>query len=342
MPTQEQLEAAMQRALAISLQGPAFGVNPQVGSVILDPDGEIVTEGYHRGAGTDHAEVMALKNFAQDFPDTPLTNHTAVVTLEPCNHTGKTGPCAKALVDAGISSVVFAVSDPGLESGSGAKTLTDAGIEVSTGLMMHQAEDQNRVWLTANRLKRPFVTLKWASTLDGRSAAQDGSSKWISGAESRADTHFRRSEVDAILVGTATVLADDPELTARKPDGGYFEHQPVRIVIGETELPRNLKIFNDQAPTVEIRTRDLNLVLAELWSRELKHVFVEAGSTLASALVAAGLVDEFLVYMAPMLLGGNNSAIGDIGITNMEQALELEILETTRIGKDIFIRARSA
>lgn len=342
MPSKEQIEAAMQHALELALKGPATGINPQVGAVILDPAGSIVAEGWHLGSGTDHAEVMALKNFSEAFPNQSLIGHTAVVTLEPCNHTGKTGPCAKALVDAGVSRVVFASSDPGVESGSGAKTLSDAGIEVTHGVCLAEAEDQNRVWLVANRQRRPFVTLKWASTLDGRSAAEDGSSQWISGPESRADTHARRSASDAILVGTATAIADDPELTARKPDGSYYEDQPIRVVIGQSPLPKTLRVFNDKAPTIEIKSRDLEMVLSTLWEQGIKHVFVEAGSKLASAFVAADLVNEFLIYLAPMLLGGKNTALDEIGITNISEAMRLEILETTKFGGDILVRARRA
>ena len=342
MPSKEQIEAAMQHALELALKGPATGINPQVGAVILDPAGNIVAEGWHLGSGTDHAEVMALKNFSEAFPNQSLIGHTAVVTLEPCNHTGKTGPCAKALVDAGVSRVVFASSDPGVESGSGAKTLSDAGIEVTHGVCLAEAEDQNRVWLVANRQQRPFVTLKWASTLDGRSAAEDGTSQWISGPESRADTHTRRSNSDAILVGTATAIADDPELTARKPDGSYYEDQPIRVVIGQSPLPKTLRVFNDKAPTLEVKSRDLEMVLSTLWEQGIKHVFVEAGSKLASAFVAADLVNEFLIYLAPMLLGGKNTALDEIGITNISEAMRLEILETTKFGGDILVRARRA
>ena len=342
MPSKEQIEAAMQHALELALKGPATGINPQVGAVILDPAGSIVAEGWHLGSGTDHAEVMALKNFSEAFPNQSLIGHTAVVTLEPCNHTGKTGPCAKALVDAGVSRVVFASSDPGVESGSGAKTLSDAGIEVTHGVCLAEAEDQNRVWLVANRQQRPFVSLKWASTLDGRSAAEDGTSQWISGPESRADTHARRSASDAILVGTATAIADDPELTARRPDGSYYEDQPIRVVIGQSPLPKTLRVFNDKAPTIEIKSRDLEMVLSTLWEQGIKHVFVEAGSKLASAFVAADLVNEFLIYLAPMLLGGKNTALDEIGITNISEAMRLEILETTKFGGDILVRARRA
>jgi diaminohydroxyphosphoribosylaminopyrimidine deaminase/5-amino-6-(5-phosphoribosylamino)uracil reductase len=342
MPSVEQYEFAMRRALEISLNGPAVGINPQVGAVILDPAGLVVSEGWHKGAGSDHAEVMSLEHFAENFPGVSLKNHTAVVTLEPCNHVGRTGPCALALIEAGVSRVIFASADPGDQSSQGSQTLKDAGIEVIPGVLLKQAEEQNRVWLGSKRLGRPFVTLKWASTLDGRSAASDGTSQWISGPDSRADTHSRRTNADSILVGTSTAIADDPELTARRPDGNYFENQPIRIVLGESVIPNNLRLFNDRAKTIQIQTRDLNDALRQLWAQGIKHVFVEGGPKLASAFVAAKLVDEFIVYLSPMLLGGPNMALGQIGITSIEDAARLEVLETKQLGNDIFIRARSA
>jgi diaminohydroxyphosphoribosylaminopyrimidine deaminase/5-amino-6-(5-phosphoribosylamino)uracil reductase len=342
MPSVEQYEFAMRRALEISLNGPAVGINPQVGAVILDPAGLVVSEGWHKGAGSDHAEVMSLEHFAEKFPGVSLKNHTAVVTLEPCNHVGRTGPCALALIEAGVSRVIFASADPGDQSSQGSQTLKDAGIEVIPGVLLKQAEEQNRVWLGSKRLGRPFVTLKWASTLDGRSAASDGTSQWISGPDSRADTHSRRTNADSILVGTSTAIADDPELTARRPDGNYFENQPIRIVLGESVIPSNLRLFNDRSKTIQIQTRDLNDALRQLWAQGIKHVFVEGGPKLASAFVAAKLVDEFIVYLSPMLLGGPNMALGQIGITNIEDAARLEVLETKQLGNDIFIRARSA
>ena len=175
-----------------------------------------------------------------------------------------------------------------------------------------------------------------------RSAAEDGTSQWISGPESRADTHTRRSNSDAILVGTATAIADDPELTARRPDGSYYEDQPIRVVIGQSPLPKTLRVFNDKAPTIEIKSRDLEIVLSTLWEQGIKHVFVEAGSKLASAFLAANLVNEFLIYLAPMLLGGKNTALDEIGITNISEAMRIEILETTKFGGDILVRARRA
>ena len=336
-------ETAMQRALELALKGPGIGVNPQVGAVILDPAGEIVAEGWHMGAGTDHAEVAALKKlFALTGPGKLSPGYTAVVTLEPCNHQGRTGPCSVALIEAGISRVVYASSDPGSVSSQGAQRLTDAGVEVISGVLLSQAEDQGRVWLTANRKKRPFVILKWASSLDGRTAAQDGTSQWISGPESRADSHLKRSEVEAILVGTGTAVADDPELTARKPDGSYYEHQPLRVVMGKRELPSHLKVFNDKSKTIHIEKHDPAAVLDELWSIGVKSVWVEGGPKVASEFLRAGLVDEIIVYLAPMLLGGNNVSLQDIGVESMAGAIGLEIVENKMLGSDIYLRMRRA
>ena len=334
-------EPAMRRALELALNGPYQGVNPQVGAVILNEQNEIVAEGYHLGSGTDHAEVMAIKNFEAKFGKQPV-GLTAVVTLEPCNHTGKTGPCAKALIEAGIKKVVFASSDPGDASSKGAQTLEAAGVEVRSGVLLAEAEQQNRVWLTANRLRRPFVTLKWASSLDGRNAAADGTSKWISGIESRGHAHLNRANADAIAVGTQTVVSDNPELLARKVDGTYCTTQPQRVVIGMSDLPKDSRVFAAEPPAIQIKNRNLAEVLQQLWSQGIKHLIVEGGPTLASEFVKQGLVDEFHIYLAPKLLGGPKTALTDIGVTTMGQEIDLEILETTALGKDIFIRARRA
>ena len=330
-------QAAMQRALDLALLGPSTGVNPQVGAVILDRNLNIIAEGWHMGAGTPHAEVVALAQLAV-IPD----GATAVVTLEPCNHTGRTGPCAQALIAAGISRVVFASSDPGDASSGGAQTLRNAGIEVIENVMQAEADEQLRVWLTFATLKRPFVTLKWASSLDGRAAATDGTSQWISGPESRADSHLRRSQVDAILVGTGTVLADDPTLTARKPDGSLYAHQPLRVVIGDRDLPATAKIFNSDAETIVLKTRDLNQVLLQLRDHGVKHVWVEGGPQVASQFVAANLVNEYVIYQAPMLLGGTRTALGDIGVASMPQAKHLSVASVSQLGSDLLIIANPA
>jgi len=327
-------EPAMRRALELALLGPAYGVNPQVGAVILDADLKVIAEGWHKGAGTAHAEVDALSKL-----DAVPAGATAVVTLEPCNHTGRTGPCSQALIAAGISRVVYAVKDPGNESAGGASSLAAAGVEVIEGVLAELAFEQSVVWLTAINKQRPYVSLKWAQTLDGRTAATDKTSKWISGSVSREDVHLRRSQLDAILVGTSTVQYDNPDLTARKPDGSRYEHQPLRVVVGNSELSQDLRVFNDEAPTVQLKTHDIKEVLSQLWDRGIRHVLVEGGAQLASEFIAQGIFDEILIYQAPLLVGGTNVAVTDIGIDTMQKALELSFTEVKRIGDDVFIRA---
>ncbi len=334
------LESAMQRSLELALLGPAWGVNPQVGAVILDQEGRIVAEGYHKGSGTAHAEVMAIEDLKRSIPYPFAPGYTAVVTLEPCNHFGKTGPCAQALIDAGISRVVFPIKDPGNESAGGAQRLRDSGVEVIEGVLRDKAKEQARVWLSSKQLGRPFVTLKWASSLDGRIAAVDGSSKWISGEQSRQDAHRLRRDVDAILVGTGTVMADDPELTARDSGGNYFEHQPLRVVMGESSLPTEARVFNEKAETIQIRARNPQVVLQELHERQVKHLLVEGGSKIASEFIRNNLVDEFIIYLAPLLLGGPRLAINDLGIPSMSEAIKLRITEQKLLGDDLMIRAR--
>jgi diaminohydroxyphosphoribosylaminopyrimidine deaminase/5-amino-6-(5-phosphoribosylamino)uracil reductase len=334
------LESAMQRSLELALIGPAWGVNPQVGAVILDQEGRIIAEGYHKGSGTAHAEVMAIEDLRRSIPYPFAPGYTAVVTLEPCNHFGKTGPCAQALIDAGISRVVFPIKDPGNESAGGAQRLRDSGVEVIEGVLRDKAKEQARVWLSSKQLGRPFVTLKWASSLDGRIAAVDGSSKWISGEQSRQDAHQLRRDVDAILVGTGTVMADDPELTARDSGGNYFEHQPLRVVMGESSLPTEARVFNDKAETLQIRARNPQVVLQELQERQVKHLLVEGGSKIASEFIRNNLVDEFIIYLAPLLLGGPRLAINDLGIPSMSEAIKLRITEQKLLGDDLMIRAR--
>lgn len=183
------LESAMRRALVLAANGPTTGANPRVGCVILDASGTAVAEGWHRGAGTPHAEVDALARLTADA----ARGATAVITLEPCNHTGRTGPCSLALINAGVARVVYAVADPGVESSGGADRLRGAGVDVSAGVLADEVEPFLADWLVATRLGRPFVTLKWASSLDGRAAATDGTSRWITGPEARQDAHRRRA-----------------------------------------------------------------------------------------------------------------------------------------------------
>lgn len=341
--TNEQLEQAMFRALALAARGPAVDPNPQVGCVILDAAGNSIAEGWHRGLGTPHAEVDALSKLnGRDKLNGLAAGATAVVTLEPCNHTGHTGPCSEALIAAGISRVVYAVADPNPRADGGAERLSSAGVEVAGGLLEDEVTTFLSPWLTAARLGRPHVTLKWAASLDGRVAAADCSSQWITGPAARGHAHRQRATVDAILVGTGTVLADDPSLTARDANGGLLEHQPTPVVVGVRAVPTNAKLRAHPRTLVETGTRDLNEVMRALSDRGIHRVLVEGGPTLATALVAAGLVDEYLIYLAPTLLGGDRLALGDIGVGAIADARKLRITGVERLGDDILILALPA
>lgn len=329
----ERFEQAMRRALDLATRGPVVGGNPQVGCVLRDDGGAVVAEGWHRGAGTPHAEVDALSKVAD------ARGLTAVVTLEPCNHTGRTGPCAEALLAAGVTRVVYSVSDPGVESAGGAERLAAAGVEVVGGVLATEGEALLRPWLAAMRRGRPWVTVKWASTLDGRAAAADGSSQWISGSASRQRVHEERAQSDAILVGSGTVLADDPSLTARGDGGELLADQPLPVVVGERAIPANARLHAHPRGVLESRSRDLPAILADLHARGLRRVYVEGGPTLASAVVAAGLADEFSIYLAPALLGGPGLALGDLGIASMADIRRLSLEAVERLGDDIHVRA---
>jgi diaminohydroxyphosphoribosylaminopyrimidine deaminase/5-amino-6-(5-phosphoribosylamino)uracil reductase len=333
-------EQAMRHALALASHGPVTGGNPQVGCVLLDANGDRVAEGWHRGAGTAHAEVDALSKLAA-AGRSDARGLTAVVTLEPCSHHGRTGPCADALIEAGIARVVYAVPDPGAESGGGAKRLLEAGVEVIGGVLSAEVEEFLRPWLTAVRLGRPHVVVKWASTLDGRAAADDGTSQWITGEAARQRVHEQRSQVDAILVGTGTVLADDPSLTARGGDYGEFlRFQPLPVVIGERPVPADAKLRSHPAGLLETGTRDLQGVLRDLYGRGIRRVLVEGGPTLASAVIAADLADELFVFLAPVLLGGRGLAVADLGVSTLADAKRLGITSVETLGADLLVVAR--
>jgi diaminohydroxyphosphoribosylaminopyrimidine deaminase/5-amino-6-(5-phosphoribosylamino)uracil reductase len=334
----EELEGVMRRAIELAAQGPARGLNPQVGCVVLDGAGHVIAEGWHRGSGTPHAEVDALSKLTAE----QATGATFVVSLEPCNHTGQTGPCAQALIAAKVARVIYGETDPGQSSAGGAQTLRDAGVEVTGGVLATEVSEQLRDWMRSARLGRPFVTLKWASSLDGRAAAEDGTSQWISGEEARERVHLQRSQADAIVVGTGTVLADNPSLTARTPGGALHENQPMPVVIGERSIPEDSLVYwHPHAPLVTGH-RDIDLTLTELRAKGVRSVFVEGGPTLASAFIAAGVVDQFYIYLAPVLLGGDKLALTDLGIGTLSDRLNLELLSVERLGSDIFIEARPA
>ena len=326
---------AMRHALDLASRGPAVGGNPQVGCVLLDSSGTIVAEGWHRGAGTPHAEIDALSRVDS------AVGLTAVVTLEPCNHTGRTGPCSEALINAGIVEVFYAVSDPSPVAGGGAERLAAAGITSSGGVLADEVTEFLRPWLIATTLHRPFVTVKWASTLDGRTAATDGTSQWITGTAARQRVHEQRAASDAILVGTGTALADDPALTARGDAGELMEHQPIPVVVGLRALPTNARLRRHPAGLIETRSRDLPAILSDLFDRGVRRVFVEGGPQLASALIAADLADDFAIYLAPLLLGGDRLALGDIGVGTLADGRRLQITGVENLGNDLLVLARA-
>jgi diaminohydroxyphosphoribosylaminopyrimidine deaminase/5-amino-6-(5-phosphoribosylamino)uracil reductase len=327
---------AMVRALELAgTPGVPTGPNPRVGCVLLDPDGGVVAEGYHRGAGTPHAEADALARAGQRARGT-----TAVVTLEPCNHTGRTGPCSRALIEAGVARVVYAQADPNPVADGGHEALRAAGAEVLDGLMAAEACALNRVWSFAVRHGRPFVTWKFATTLDGRSAAADGTSRWITSAAARRDTHRLRGLADVILAGTGTVLADDPELTVRDDDGHPVAHQPLRAVMGHSDLPPDRRVLNGRAETVHLRTRDPAAALDAIFRRDRQHVFLEGGPTLAAAFWRAGLVDEVVAYVAPMLLGAGPPAVADLGVTTIAEAVGFHVVDIGVVGEGDDANAR--
>ena len=326
--------AAMRRALELAPNGPR-GLNPQVGAVILSPAGDVLAEGWHRGAGTPHAEVDALSRLTGEA----ARGATAVVTLEPCNHTGRTGPCSEALLAAGVARVVHAVADPGAVSSGGAARLREAGVDVIGGVVDDEGTALLDSGLCGQRPGRPHATVTGAQSLAGRAAAADGTSQWITGPDARADVHRRRSEADAIVVGTGTLLADDPALTARRPDGTLYEHQPRPVVLGVRAIPQEARVRKHPRPLMQDDGEDLPDLLDRLRELGAHRVFVEGGPTVASAFLRAGLVDDVLVYLAPTLIGGDRLALTDLGVTTIADQRRLHTDSIERLGDDLLIVA---
>jgi len=321
----------MDRACALAATpGVPLGPNPRVGCVLLDPAGRTLAEGHHRGAGTPHAEADALARAGA-----AARGATAVVTLEPCNHTGRTGPCAQALLDAGVRRVVFGQADPNPVAAGGAATLAAAGVEVVGGVLADQAAALNEPFTITATLGRPMVTWKVASTLDGRVAAADGTSRWITGPQARREVHELRAQVDAVLVGTGTALADDPSLTVRADDGTLATRQPVRVVMGSRPIPADAALRNGAAPLLVYPRQDPREVLADLAARGVQHVLLEGGPTLAAAFVRAGLVDRVRWYLAPALLGAGAPAVGDLGVPTIGAAIRLRVRGIAQVGADV-------
>jgi diaminohydroxyphosphoribosylaminopyrimidine deaminase/5-amino-6-(5-phosphoribosylamino)uracil reductase len=326
------LEAAMAAAIDQSskVKGRTYP-NPPVGAVILDRNGDIAGVGATAPPGGPHAEIVALRRAGER-----ATGGTAVVTLEPCNHVGRTPPCVDALLEAGVAAVAFAVADPNPVAAGGATRLAGAGIQVSAGVLSDAvAGGPLREWLHKQRTGMPHVTWKFAASIDGRSAAADGTSKWITGEAARADVHRRRAAADAIIVGTGTVFADDPALTARRPDGSLTDHQPLRVVVGEREISPDARVLNDDSRTMVIRTRDPHEVIRALSDRT--DVLIEGGPTLAGAFLRAGAVDRILAYLAPILLGGPITAVDDVGVLGIGQALRWRFDGMQAVGPDVLL-----
>lgn len=324
------IEAAMRLAIeqAEAVKGSTYP-NPPVGAVILDADGQVVGVGGTQPAGDAHAEVVALRRAGR-----LASGGTAVVTLEPCNHTGRTGPCVDALLAAGVAEVVYAVADPNPVAAGGSARLAESGVRVHAGVGADAvAGGTLREWLHRQRTGRPHVTWKFAASVDGRSAAADGTSQWITGDAARADVHRHRARADAIIVGTGTVLTDDPTLTARLPDGSLAPRQPLRVVVGMREISLDAKVLNDDSRTMVIRSRDPHEVLRSMADRT--DVVLEGGPTVAGAFIRAGLVDRILAYLAPTLLGGPIVAIDDVGVSTIGQARRWRFDGITPVGADV-------
>jgi len=318
----------MQQALSLALLGPR-SLNPQVGCVIVDPQGIVVGTGYHQGAGTAHAEVDALTKAGDR-----AQGSTAVVTLEPCRHTGRTGPCTESLIQAGVARVVFAQSDPTKIASGGAGVLREAGVEVIEGVCAKEALEINKAWTHVQRTGRPYVILKIAQTLDGRVADGSGGPTPITGREAQILTHQLRAQSDAVLIGTATAFIDNPALTVRLAP---ITHQPIRVVMGERELPRDLHIFNDQAPTMLVRERRPSAALALLGEAGIQQVFLEGGPTLATAFLEANMVDEVVWFLAPALFGAGPTALAVLGAP-----IRLDVTQIELIGNDVMVSGRIA
>lgn len=319
-------------AVARAVHGPPRDHNPRVGCVLVAPSGEVVAQGHHAGAGTAHAEVAALAAAGDRARGT-----TAYVTLEPCNHQGRTGPCAQALLEAGVAHVVYAVPEPTARATGGAEWLRQHGVRVEhhphAGSYALVAD-----WARAATLGRPHVTWKIAATLDGRVAAADGTSRWITSAEARQDAHEMRAQVGAVVVGTGTALTDDPALTARAADGAELADQPIRVVVGRRDLPAGSRLTSGATPALHLRTHDPREVLRTLAEHHVRTVLLEGGPTLGGAFWSAGCVDELLVYLAPALLGSGPPAVPDLGIGTIADAARLHLVDVTRVGPDVRLR----
>ncbi len=359
-------KAYMTRAVQLARKGLyTTDPNPRVGCVLVKA-GEIIGEGWHERAGNPHAEIIALEQAGRE-----ALNATAFVTLEPCCHTGRTGPCVEALIDAGVSRLVCSTIDPNpLVSGEGLRRLKEAGIIVEKGLLEDLATSLNPGYLMRMKHGRPFVRSKLAVSLDGRTALASGESQWITGEDSRADVHNWRARSSAVVTGIGTVIKDDPSLNARLIDLSKNVLQPLRIIIDShlqtpdsaklIDLPGDTIIFtkqstlsNAQSEAKALRDKgvmiegvsgieqcDLRQVIERLGELEINEVWVEAGAQLNGALLESGLVDELVIYVAPHLLGADSYGMFSIEpLASLEQRIQVTYQDISRIGEDIRIIA---
>ena len=333
--------------------------NPRVGCVITQ-DHQVVGRGWHQRAGEAHAEIHALREAGDNS-----VGATAYITLEPCGHTGRTPACVDALIDAGIQRVVCAIEDPNPEvSGAGIKRLQQAGVIVESGLMSLAAEELNPGFFSRMRNGRPFVRIKLAQSIDGHIALANGESQWISGPESRSDVQKWRARSDAILTGVGTIIADNPSLNVRME---ACSRQPLRVIAdSHWNTPYDARIFGlpgkvmiaglaDESPPQALAESgaeylplpslggrlDLGSLLSELAKREINEVHVEAGATLCGSLLEQGLVDELLIYQAPVLLGGGAvSPFAAPRLDKMADRVHLEWIDSRRVGQDLRLRLK--
>ncbi|WJY68127.1 bifunctional diaminohydroxyphosphoribosylaminopyrimidine deaminase/5-amino-6-(5-phosphoribosylamino)uracil reductase RibD [Corynebacterium auris] len=298
--------------------------NPPVGCALFGPGGELISTGATSPAGGPHAEIHALRRAGDK-----ARGATLVVTLEPCNHTGRTGPCSEALVAAGVSRVIYLTADPNPQAAGGAEYLREHGIAAE---YVPTRVEALQPWLASVRHGRVSVTAKFAATADGFTAAPDGSSQWITGDEARQHVHADRAGRDAILIGTGTALADNPSLTARHPDGTLMPRQPRRVVVGAREVPEgNLtRLGFEQYATPEE-------ALDTLWATGARDVLVEGGAGLLTSVFALGVVDRVQAYLAPMVLGGGRGVVTRALAPTLAAAPRFQLSGLHRLGQDVLM-----
>ncbi len=303
--------------------------NPIVGAVVVNAAGQVISEGFHERSGGNHAEVNALAGAGNQ-----AKGSTLIVTLEPCQHYGKTPPCTEAIINSGISTVVYGSSDPHLIAGGGGAKLLEAGLEVFAGIESDVTDESNRGWLKKIQRGIPLITIKIASTFDGRITASDGSSKWITGEISRNDVGTLRSRSDVLISTTETVLRDNPRLTSRNLGGNEMTN-PLRVIVGTRDIPKTFQIHNSEAETIFLKTRSIREILDFLIDSGFNSVLVEAGSTFHTALLKEDVVDEVVIYQSASFLGSGKSSIQNLGIENVEKRMNFSIKSSEIFGDDI-------